>query len=717
MGKSLSRSLGCPMCGHQDRRIAGSPYNILLHFGGEIAMISPESPLVDNPGLGGLIGTGQREAMLDIPLCIERDIREFLEGKEIKIEGNFMEFISTGLKYDLDRLLFSAFRAKDITTNRALDLHAKVPLISGNSLSVQNILQEELGSHYNKHKEKKTVPINIIPADSCLLEHAQHFALVTCNICKKEVCLDCHLFERTEHLHALEVRDELVNNTFETHRRPEGHFSYTTILKDFGNVLIEKRPVYIANKGDYLMKILKLQLLDYGSQCILLKIMISKKGTNPRDLLEESQNEFFLLELLEDYCVQIDRRSQVVLGFVLETTMNYFGDPLLRSLPTGAIPQREMINLYQQLTQAISHFHSQGVFILDINPETILYNRETKQIRFCHLIEATHYSDPSYVTNKRVPFLENMRSMNLGYLAPEILKAVNQKDPKAPIILGALDVYSLAMMMLQLMTRLSHAEMRDLKNKRNGLMNAREAEAGYEEHLDELLDLIDKARRGNKWTSSINMVLSLLINSLDLEPSYRMPSHYLYLMSTLVYSYMIDKPTFFPHSIDDYLSLLDKRSTSRITILEGRQHDTYKHLNNLVRDMQKARNIYNLDEDCRREFDLCNHDKALIVCREAIQLARALYTQNSPVYHELLVGLAAIYYEIGDYSLAKDHYMQALDIGNIIFPQTHPEVALTLSSIALCYDKLGDFEQAHNYFHLDLKMRTAVNIYIYIYID
>ena len=93
------------------------------------------------------------------------------------------------------------------------------------------------------------------------------------------------------------------------------------------------------------------------------------------------------------------------------------------------------------------------------------------------------------------------------------------------------------------------------------------------------------------------------------------------------------------------------------------------------------------------------------LAKEAVDLSRRLYGEESPVFARSLHSLANIYFSRSDLDAALETFEQALAIRRKALGPDHPDVGATLNNLALIYQQRGDYAEALRLLEQSLAIR------------
>ena len=114
--------------------------------------------------------------------------------------------------------------------------------------------------------------------------------------------------------------------------------------------------------------------------------------------------------------------------------------------------------------------------------------------------------------------------------------------------------------------------------------------------------------------------------------------------------------------------------------------------------------IYNFFSQCLE--DQCVFNLALQL--QKVNLLLLGNFKNHPFLADIHSDLSSLYYHMGEFSKAKGHCQQSLDIGIKALGPTHISVATSYNNLGLVYKKMGQVEQAKDYHQrsLDIKLKV-----------
>ena len=96
------------------------------------------------------------------------------------------------------------------------------------------------------------------------------------------------------------------------------------------------------------------------------------------------------------------------------------------------------------------------------------------------------------------------------------------------------------------------------------------------------------------------------------------------------------------------------------------------------------------------------YDRAVIVAKKALEVARKNHGENHPAVATSLNYLASLYYSQALYAQAEPLYKRSLAIREKALGPNHPEVATSLNNLATLYHSQGLYTQAEPLFKRSL---------------
>ena len=600
----------------------------------------------------------------------------------------------------------------DLENACRLDPQMEVPDQSVNTLNVLNTM---LSNPTKINMEE--VKIN----SACLLQHGINYPMVHCKACKSDVCLDCHLYKKLEHLDELVIEDvEFVGLDLEDlYINPKGHYPYTPILKEFAKLTILKEALHVEVKQDHLEKVVKIKLHDYSEQTLLLKIFIMERNSDMTQFgkfLDRIEMQFILMKKIHtSYFLCPFRKGLSDLPLcIYECVAQDYGSSLLQIIyEKRELTEGELISIFQQLTQVLSLMHKAGIYNSDLQPQNILFNNMSKEVKICNLEYVHLYETGTLPVEKKVKLFEGIDGITAKYHSPEVLKSIIGKNSEALYLPEKADMYSLGMTMYQLITQESNYQLEVLTSNRL----SHKTEKQYEDYLEALRNNILIAKEKYGWKNYMNLLISLVLNCLEYNPEDRLSSFYLCMSSSLLQHFIFKEDFRLPSTPHNFFSLLQRRTAGQKLEKEEKvQLIKYKKLSPFLTSCLKAGEIFELVFLKAQRKLQTNEHKALTYYRNGLEMAIQLYSENSFVVFDIMLKEALFFTTQEDFIESNELLERASKIGKTIFPKNHSKMFLLLESLGTNYMNLRLFHKARHFFSKSYSMITNVSLYIYIYI-
>ncbi len=101
------------------------------------------------------------------------------------------------------------------------------------------------------------------------------------------------------------------------------------------------------------------------------------------------------------------------------------------------------------------------------------------------------------------------------------------------------------------------------------------------------------------------------------------------------------------------------------------------------------------------------YKEAIVPATSILDFVRQSLGEQSTLFAESLNTLAALYYNMGEYSKAEPLLEQALAISRAVLGEQHPDVATSLNNLAVLYEEMGEYSKAEPLFEQALAISRA----------
>ena len=207
---------------------------------------------------------------------------------------------------------------------------------------------------------------------------------IFCNKCKEEVCVDCHIYSYSgdsDHIVALE---DIMKKLVKTHPKTDdpakcpGFYPNTNVLDLMhGNVEIDPRPIYLAVKDGYLMKILTVNL-ETGGELVLKQITVANTE-DADEILEQAMLEYQLMEQFKEYCIRSYNFGRNEGSF--EMLMENWGASFSK-IYFGQFDERTFFQIIRRCSQVLAKLQLKNIFHGDIKTDNLLLNEVCHEPKF-----------------------------------------------------------------------------------------------------------------------------------------------------------------------------------------------------------------------------------------------------------------------------------------------------------------------------------------------
>jgi len=134
-----------------------------------------------------------------------------------------------------------------------------------------------------------------------------------------------------------------------------------------------------------------------------------------------------------------------------------------------------------------------------------------------------------------------------------------------------------------------------------------------------------------------------------------------------------------------------------------------KVLSKLIRKrFREKRKLQAYEKIGRAYEELRDHKKAFMYCQEAVNIGEFIYPENHPDVASLNDLLASICDSLGKFNQAIEYHKKALYIRRDIFPEIDPHIAVSYNNLAALYWRLGFPQEALTYHKKSLRIQKEI---------
>lgn len=410
------------------------------------------------------------------------------------------------------------------------------------------------------------------------------------------------------------------------------------------------------------------------------------------------------------------------------------GQELIRYADAHELTTEQRLRLFVKLCDAIIHAHAKGIIHRDLKPGNVIVSREGEpKVLDFGIARATNEDSPQLTLQTNVGQLVG----TLYYMSPE--QAVGDTinlDTRS-------DVYALGVVLFELLTgeipyqlkgKPLHEAVRIIIETRSRRLSE------YSPSLKGDLEIIaqkalekDKERR----YQSVAELRADLQRNLESKPILARPPSVVYLASKFVrrntrltiaaaciviifglgsgfaFSQWFKRIHTRQMALNNMLLSLNEMDVQKglVPDLSKRLLDLYSENGELlfVGDKESLALFYtNLGE---AYFGYEDYGRALIQYEKAFKIRSQKLSPPHPQLAQALHHVANAEFYLGDYELARDHYLQTLDMYEAVYQRDAPEsaeTARTLDHLGSTYVKLGEFERAVEMYSRARDLRVAI---------
>lgn len=410
------------------------------------------------------------------------------------------------------------------------------------------------------------------------------------------------------------------------------------------------------------------------------------------------------------------------------------GQELIRYADAHELTTEQRLRLFVKLCDAIIHAHAKGIIHRDLKPGNVIVSREGEpKVLDFGIARATNEDSPQLTLQTNVGQLVG----TLYYMSPE--QAVGDTinlDTRS-------DVYALGVVLFELLTgeipyqlkgKPLHEAVRIIIETRSRRLSE------YSPSLKGDLEIIaqkalekDKERR----YQSVAELRADLQRNLESKPILARPPSVVYLASKFVrrntrltiaaaciviifglgsgfaVSQWFKRIHTRQMALNNMLLSLNEMDVQKglVPDLSKRLLDLYSENGELlfVGDKESLALFYtNLGE---AYFGYEDYGRALIQYEKAFKIRSQKLSPPHPQLAQALHHVANAEFYLGDYELARDHYLQTLDMYEAVYQRDAPEsaeTARTLDHLGSTYVKLGEFERAVEMYSRARDLRVAI---------
>lgn len=410
------------------------------------------------------------------------------------------------------------------------------------------------------------------------------------------------------------------------------------------------------------------------------------------------------------------------------------GQELIRYADAHELTTEQRLRLFVKLCDAIIHAHAKGIIHRDLKPGNVIVSREGEpKVLDFGIARATNEDSPQLTLQTNVGQLVG----TLYYMSPE--QAVGDTinlDTRS-------DVYALGVVLFELLTGEIpyHLKGKPLHEAVRIIIETRSRRLSeYSPSLKGDLEIIaqkalekDKERR----YQSVAELRADLQRNLESKPILARPPSVVYLASKFVrrntrltiaaaciviifglgsgfaFSQWFKRIHTRQMALNNMLLSLNEMDVQKglVPDLSKRLLDLYSENGELlfVGDKESLALFYtNLGE---AYFGYEDYGRALIQYEKAFKIRSQKLSPPHPQLAQALHHVANAEFYLGDYELARDHYLQTLDMYEAVYQRDAPEsaeTARTLDHLGSTYVKLGEFERAVEMYSRARDLRVAI---------
>lgn len=410
------------------------------------------------------------------------------------------------------------------------------------------------------------------------------------------------------------------------------------------------------------------------------------------------------------------------------------GQELIRYADEHELTTEQRLRLFVKLCDAIIHAHAKGIIHRDLKPGNVIVSREGEpKVLDFGIARATNEDSPRVTLQTNVGQLVG----TLYYMSPEqaIGDTINL-DTRS-------DVYALGVVLFELLTgeipyqlkgKPLHEAVRIIIETRSRRLS--EFSPSFKGDLEIIAQKAlekDKERR----YQSVAELRADLQRNLESKPILARPPSVVYLASKFVrrntrltiaaaciviifglgsgfaVSQWFKRIHTRQMALNNMLLSLNEMDVQKglVPDLSKRLLDLYSENGELlfVGDKESLALFYtNLGE---AYFGYEDYGRALVQYEKAFKIRSQKFSPPHPQLAQALHHVANAEFYLGDYELARDHYLQTLDMYEAVYQRDAPEsaeTARTLDHLGSTYVKLGEFERAVEMYSRARELRVTI---------
>ena len=582
-----------------------------------------------------------------------------------------------------------------------------------------NLNDEETKALSNKVGTHKELKIRRESSD-CILEHSSaQISGVMCSKCEKAVCIDCHYFSyinEREHEEALrEIEDKLVNTSPTREKERSGHYPYTNVMERMqGEAIIDSKVIYIANKEDNLLKILRVTTEGTGE--FVLKQILPVHCREDSEVLIEAREEYEIMDNLKDICIRSYNQGMNSSGF--EMLMENWGVPLDKC-NLLILDQKTFLHVLRESSRSLYIIQNKGIFHGDIKMENLILNSKCFVSKFIDFgisnvtPNAQILLEESFAVNNGERPMKFLKGLTYHMAPPEVLQYVLQfadldSTKEITYCLNKIDVFCLAMTFFSVIAQ--------DKFRTIHLQNLRTVKDHQGIFMEEIKKVLNESLRHIRWDEEFKLkIIELISCGLDMDVARRPNSQQFYsifqyfhkLTHTEMCSIVSDVNN--SNKIKDLVGL---NILNRNIIESIESKIKHKHTLQLLKEYEeKLIEIYDSTEYKNSEeyINLCTHYGQTYMelgnyklgenwLNRGLELAITILTPLNPDIEKLYLLLGKIYAKMGQYERAEEIFLKSLEFNKEIHGgKAHPDICKCYSELANLFSSQFIFEAAQKY--------------------
>ena len=662
-------------------------------------------------------------------------IYRYLNNERIKInEENYYISLSFGMKYWLKNLILECenYHNHEIFNNeetaKIYIIGQKYNLPTKRISNISNMINPEATT---KPLNKKIIAEKMLN-NECSLSHLNSLSKIFCSSCNKEVCIDCHWFSYLgdpKHSKAMQEIEEKLVSTYPKTDNPHlsGHYPYTKVIdRMHGKSNILPIPIYIANKGDNLLKILRVITQGDTGEFVLKQIIPVKDSSQDIEILQEAEEEYKIMDDLKDVCIRSYNYGKNENGF--EMLMENWGFPLNRcNFP--AFEEKVFYQIMKESSKALYYIQSKGLFHSDIKMENLILNTKCFIPKFIDFGTATIVDNISElfevniaINNAKQP-MKLLKGLTYHMAPPEVLQYLEQYEDaectqEISYNLSKIDVFCMGMTFFAVIARErfkpTHLqEMRSLSNE--GTIFIRE----IEEILTESMKFI-------AWGDEFKLkIIELIKSCLQFNINLRPNSYQLFAIIQYFGNLTLQELVQMLSDINtsqNIKALVDLNELNRqIVEIISTKLEIEKALNLCKEYEGKLESILGEKYEVSEEYlDLCYNYGILYQYRGNYNLSEEWNIKGLNIslanLNPLHPRIESFYYELGQvkrlvglYNKSEKMFAKALSHNQTIHGnKAHPDIAKCYDAFGWLYRVQGEFNKAENHFNQALEQRIEI---------